>query len=376
MIFIRSLEKNIEKWFFRKKIIIVYGPRQVGKTTLVKSILHKYANEKNYYNCEIIGIRQAFQKQDPLEIKKIIGKEKLIVLDEAQKIPHIGLVLKLFIDTYPETQIIATGSSSFDLSNKINEPLTGRALEFILYPLSILELAQHYKRFEITGQFENLLRFGSYPEIINSGLKDAQILLDNLTGKYLYQDALEFEHLKKSDLLVHLLQLLALQLGNEVSTHELANTLSCNRKTVIRYLELLEKSFVIFRLPALSRNLRKEIAKKQKIYFYDLGVRNSLIARYNTLHVRNDIGALWENFCIIERLKYLQYNNIHCNRYFWRTHDQKEIDYIEEYNDKFEGFEFKWNKNTFNKPRDFTNTYKNARVHLVNKDNCLDFFGI
>lgn len=373
MQYTRSIERTIGKWLFRKKIIIIYGPRQVGKTTVSKSILKKYGNSKNYYDCEITSVRQALEKQDPIELLKIFGKEKIIVLDEAQKIPNIGLVLKIFIDTYPNIQIIATGSSSFDLANKINEPLTGRALEFILYPLSLTELTQKYNRIELDGQLDNLLILGSYPEIVNSRIKDAQMLLNNLSSKYLYKDILEFEQIKKSNLLIDLLQLLALQLGQEVSTNELATKLSCNRKTITRYLDLLEKAFVIFRLRSFSRNLRKEIGKKQKIYFYDLGIRNSLISRYNPLRERDDIGALWENFCIIERLKYLQNKQIHCNRYFWRTHDQKEIDYIEEYNNKINGFEFKWSKDRFKQPSDFLATYKNTSIRLVNKYNYFDF---
>ncbi|PIY68719.1 ATPase [Candidatus Roizmanbacteria bacterium CG_4_10_14_0_8_um_filter_39_9] len=369
----RSIEKTIDGWIGKGKILIIYGPRQVGKTTLVKSILSRYGKPQDYFNCEILGVQQALQKQDPQGLYSLFGKSQFVVLDEAQKISNIGLILKIFHDTYPKVQIIATGSSSFDLSNKISEPLTGRALEFTLFPLSLQELNQSHSRLDLQGKLESLLRFGSYPEIINNSEKVAKVLLDNITSKYLFQDVLEHEQIKKSTLLINLVQLLALQIGNEVSMNELAVTLSTGRKTIERYLDLLEKAFVILRLRSFSRNLRKEIGKKQKIYFYDLGIRNSLIARYNPLHLRDDVGALWENYIIIERLKYLRYNQISSNTFFWRTHDQKEIDYVEESNGKLHGYELKWNKDTFKKPQEFLDTYMNSDVRLINKDNFYDF---
>lgn len=368
----RDIEKNIKDWLFKGKIIILYGARQVGKTTLAKKILKEYGRPGDYFNCEIASIRQALGKEDPTALKKILGDGKIIVLDEAQKVTNIGLVLKLLSDTYPDMQIIATGSSSFDLANQVNEPLTGRALEFILYPFSLRELKNFYKNYELDGQLENLLVYGLYPEIIKSNLPDTRQLLDNLSNKYLYQDILIFNRVKKADLVVKLLQLLALQIGNEVSINELAVSLQCSRDTITNYLDILEKAFIIFRLRAYSRNQRKEITKKQKIYFVDLGIRNSLISRYNELGVRDDVGALWENFCVSERLKKIQIDNLFCQKYFWRTLDRKEVDYVEEYDNRLDGYEFKWGKGKASAPKDFL-AYKNSRISLVNRENYQDF---
>jgi len=372
----RSVQDIIEKWLFKGKVITVYGARQVGKTTMAKALLKKWGNENDYFNCDILTVRDAFKKQDPNALKRIIGESRFIVIDEAQRIENIGLILKIMHDSFPDVQIVATGSSSFELSNKINEPLTGRALEFILYPFSIAELKSIYTPIELDGQIEHFLRFGSYPEIADKNEKDAMILLDNLSSKYLYKDILEFEQIKKPKKLIKLLQLLAFQLGNEVSKHELATKLSINRETVERYLDLLEKSFVIFRLGSFSRNLRKELTKKEKIYFYDIGIRNSLIAKYNTLEFRDDTGALFENFCIVERMKYIQRIEEMKNQYFWRTHDKKEIDYVEESDGKLEGFEFKWKKGSFKKPIAFLESYENSSISLVNRDNFWDFIGM
>ena len=368
----RDIEKNIKNWLFRGKIIILYGARQVGKTTLAKKLLKEYGESNNYFNCEIIAVRQALEKEDPVALRKFLGDGNFIVLDEAQKVKNIGLVLKLLIDTYPELQIIATGSSSFDLANQVNEPLTGRALEFTLYPFSLNELRSLYKDYELDGQLENFLVYGLYPEIVKAGSMGARRLLDNLSNKYLYQDILTFDRIKKSSLIVKLLQLLALQISNEVSINELAVSLQCSRDTVNNYLDILEKSFIIFRLRAFSRNQRVEIVKKQKIYFVDLGIRNSLISRYNELVVRDDIGALWENFCVSERLKKLQIEELSCQKYFWRTVNQKEVDYIEEHDDRLDGYEFKWKKDKVAQPKEFL-SYKNSTVNLINRNNYQDF---
>lgn len=368
----REIQKNIENWLFKDKVLTIYGARQVGKTTLAKEILKKHGNPRDYFNCEILAIRQALEKENPVQLRNFLGTGKLIVLDEAQKVKNIGLILKLFHDTYPETQILATGSSSFDLANKINEPLTGRALEFTLYPLSLRELKDIYQNFELEGQMDNFLIFGLYPEIVKADMKNAARLLDNLSEKYLYKDILSFSRIKKPNLLVGLLQLLALQIGQEVSVHELAVKLQCSRDTIINYLDILEKSFIIVRLRAYSRNQRNEIGKKQKIYFMDLGIRNSLVSRYQPINLRDDVGALWENFCVVERLKKLQVENISCQIYFWRNLAQREVDYVEEFNDSLNGYEFKWNKDKFIAPKDFLR-YKNSRVVLVNRKNYMDF---
>lgn len=369
----RSIQPIIERWLFRGKVIVLYGARQVGKTTLAKAILKKYEQEDGYYNCEIQSIRSIITQEEPMLIKKFIGDKRIIVLDEAQNVPNIGRILKLLIDTYPELQIIATGSSSFDLANKTSEPLTGRALQFILYPFSYQELNELYNPFERKAQLNNFLRYGMYPEIIQAPEIDAQILLDDLSSKYLYQDILAFENLKRADIIFKLLQLLALQIGSEVSLNELAVTLQINRKTVEKYIDLLEKAFVIFRLRAFSRNLRKEITKGHKIYFYDIGVRNSIIQQYQPIDLRQDKGALWENFLIVERLKILQNASIRLNNFFWRTHDRQEIDYLEEYNGQLTGYEIKWLIKKENYPQIFTETYPNSTVKFIDQNNFEDF---
>jgi uncharacterized protein len=369
----RDIQKLIEEWLFRKKVIILYGARQVGKTTLVKEILNKYSSINGYFNCELIPVKQLLERQDITEIKRNIGNLPIVVFDEAQKINQIGLILKMIHDTYPEIQIIATGSSSFNLLNKIQEPLTGRGLEFLLYPFSYSEMNQIYKPIELSEKIKSFLIYGLYPEIVTQDESDSIFLLNNLTSKYLYRDILEFETIKRPELVIQLLQSLSFQVGSEVSHHELAIQVKANVRTIERYLDLLEKAFVIYRLNALSRNLRNEIGTKEKIYFYDLGMRNSLINQFNPINLRIDIGALWENFCIIERIKFRQIKKKYGPVYFWRTHDQKEIDYIEEENGLFNGFEFKWNPNTkLKKANQFIEKY-NGSITAIHPNN-IDMF--
>ncbi len=369
----RDLIRLIEEWLFRDKIIILYGARQVGKTTLVKELLKTHDAQDEYYNCELLQVKQLLERQDSAEIARVFGGTKLIVLDEAQKIANIGLILKVIHDTHPEIQIIATGSSSFTLSSQIQEPFTGRALEFILYPFSYAEMRQVYRPIDLTAQIPSFLRFGLYPEIVGKSESDSIFLLNNLASKYLFKDVFEFETIKRPDVIVHLLQSIAFQVGNEVSHHELSNLLNVHVKTVQRYLELLEKAFVIFRLKPLSRNLRSEISKKEKIYFYDLGIRNSLINNFNTIDLRDDVGVLWENFSIIERLKYLQIQKKFRRVYFWRTHDQKEIDYVEEENGKWYGYEFKWNPKAKVKNTSLFQQEYNASVEMIHQNNLVTF---
>jgi len=369
----RSIQSTIEKWLFRGKVIILYGARQVGKTTLVKMIMDSSQEEAGYYNCEIQSVRKALSAEEPILLKRYLGNKQLVIFDEAQYIPNAGRILKLLIDTYPDLQIIATGSSSFDLANQTYEPLTGRAIQFILYPLSYEELSQLYNPIEKAAQINHLLIYGLYPEIVQTSEEDAKILLDQLTSSYLYKDILAFENLKRADILIKLLQLLALQVGHEVSFNELANTLQTNRRTIERYIDLLEKSFVIFRLGSFSRNLRKEISKGIKIYFYDLGVRNSIIQQYQSIDLRNDKGALFENFIICERLKYLQARQIRPNRYFWRTHDRQEIDYLEEFNGQLSGYEIKWKLKNSAIPSSFKRHYSKSEVRFITSDN-FEFF--
>lgn len=370
---IRKIEQQIKKDLFKGKVIILYGARRVGKTTLTTEILKDYTEIGRYINCEIISNKVNLEILDPDKLKNFIGNYKLIILDEAQNIQNIGKALKILIDTYPEIQIIATGSSSFDLANKTAESLTGRAFRFMLYPLAVEELKDNNQPYALNDKLENILRFGSYPEILEKNEDEAKRILDEITSNYLYKDLLMFEGIKKSQFIFKLLQLLALQIGNEVSYHELAQNLKVSDGMVQRYIDLLEKAFVVFELRSFSRNLRKEIAKNVKIYFWDLGIRNSLIQNHNPLSIRNDIGGLWENFCISERLKFNKNNQRFVNSYFWRTYDQKEIDYIEEYNGKLEGYEFKYSQEKFKKPKDFLETYENSSIELINKNNYLSF---
>lgn len=370
----RQLQAVIERWLFRKKVIIIYGARQVGKTTLAKTVLRQHGTDQNaYYNCEVPSVRQVLEQQEPSLLRREFGHHPLIVLDEAQYIPNIGQILKIIADHLPEVQIIATGSSSFELAQRTGEPLTGRALTFTLYPLSYEELGQLHRPSERAGLLENWLRFGTYPEIAQVSQDEARFLLDDLTARYLYKDIFIFENIRKADVIHQLLQLLAFQIGSEVSIHELALKLKVNERTVSRYIDLLEKAFVIFRLPSFSRNLRKEISKKKKIYFYDLGVRNSIIQQYQGLANRSDRGALWENFLVSERLKYLHTRLRFPRQYFWRTHDQQELDYLEEADNQIHGYEFKWNPKKAKVPTAFAKAYPEATTEVLHQQNFEDF---
>ena len=372
----RLIENQIKERLFKGKLVIIYGARQVGKTTLAKKILADYGEDGTYFNCELLSVQKGLSEPEAEKLKKFLGNYKIILLDEAQNIPNIGKILKIIVDTYPEIQIIATGSSSFDLAQKISEPMTGRTFTFMLYPISLQEINQKENLLSIEAKLENFLRFGSYPEILSLGEKESIERLQEISSNYLYKDVLSFEGLKKSSLVKNLLELLALQLGNEVSYNELAVNLGVDRLTVQKYIDILEQSFVVFKLNAFSRNLRKEITKSVKVYFYDLGIRNSLIENYNLLDIRNDVGALWENFCILERKKNNDAEFNFVNAYFWRTYDQKEIDYIEESGGKIRGFEFKWNeKKKFKAPKDFILKY-DATVEKIDRSNYWKFLGL
>ena len=369
----RKIEKSITENLFKGKIIIIYGARQVGKTTLVKKIANEYGNNSNYFNCELASVQEALSIPEPKRIKDFLGDYKIIVLDEAQKVKNIGLILKVLIDAYPELQIIATGSSSFDLANEVNEPLTGRKIVFNLFPLSLEEIMGDKGFLEVESNLERILRFGVYPEVFFSNEEEAIIKLEEIASSYLFKDILSFDKIKKSSTIVKLLQLLALQIGSEVSYNELATKLGINRITVEKYIDILEQCFIIFRLNSFSRNLRNEISKSIKIYFYDLGIRNVLIKNFNPLSIRNDAGFLWENFCIIERIKKNKYNNIFANYYFWRNFEKQEIDFIEERDGKIYAYEFKMNKEASKAPSIFLKTYSNAEYKTINRGNYYKF---
>lgn len=322
MIYKRNLQNLIEEKLFKSKVVILYGPRQVGKTTLVKNILSNFPDKKSsYFNCEEIEVKQALSTLSSTKIKSFLGDNQLVILDEAQKIQDIGSILKLLVDTFPEIQIIATGSSSFELSNKIQEPLTGRKYEFFLPPIAISELEQEHPKYKLNSLLEDFLRYGLYPEVLSLSNQEKEEKLVDLTSSYLYQDIFSYQSVKNPDQLHQLVQALALQIGQEVSYNELSNKLKLDIETVQRYILLLERAFVIHRLQPFSRNLRKEITSKRKIYFWDLGIRNALVRSFNPLNLRTDTGHLWENFCITERFKFNQNRKYLPNKYFWRTQD-------------------------------------------------------
>ncbi|MFZ2975986.1 MAG: ATP-binding protein [Candidatus Moraniibacteriota bacterium] len=372
----RIAQKQIEAELFKGKAIIIYGARQVGKTTLAKQIIEKYGEEANYFDCELLSVRQNLEIPEVNRLKSYLGRYKLVVLDEMQKMSNAGTILKILVDHCPEIQIIATGSSSFEMANKTSEPMTGRAKRFTLYPFSIIELEQKYNRFEIDGKLENIMRFGIYPEVFLAENEDSiKEIVDEIVSNYLYKDILAFEGINKSSVIENLLKLLALQLGQEVSYTELAKNLGISRLTVQKYIDILEQSFIVFTLKAFSRNMHKEISKSVKIYFYDLGIRNSLIQNFNLLSLRNDTGALWENLLIIERIKRNSHRKLRPNKYFWRTYDQQEIDFIEEQDGKLFGYEMKWKKKQVKAPAEWLKNYENSSFEIINKENYFEFVG-
>ena len=372
----RTLIDIISNNLYKGKIIILYGARQVGKTTLLKQILEeqkKLGKKVAYFSCDLISIKSKLETINEQTIKDFFGDNDLILLDEAQTINQIGLLLKIIVDTYPNYQIIATGSSSFELSNQIGEPLVGRNRQFKLYSLSVKEITEKYNMFDVDAKIENILRFGTYPGIIDLPENEKIMDLDTLTSNYLFKDILAYDNIRNSSIILKLLKLLALQLGNEVSFNELAGQLGISSQTVKKYIDLLEKNFIVFTINSFSRNLRKELNKSVKIYFYDLGIRNALINNFNTLENRNDIGGLWKNFCIVERMKFNQYNNKFVNSYFWRTYQGEEIDYLEEYNGNLFAYEIKYKKDDVRFPKSFLDTYKNVQTKVVNKNNWTKF---
>ncbi len=370
----RVFNKLIEKDFFKRKVLVIIGARQVGKTTVVKQIVNSCGLESKYINGDEYDIHPIFKKPTSTQLKALIGNNKVVVIDEAHQIPNIGRALKLLIDTYPKIQVIATGSSSFDIGNRVNEPLTGRKFEYHMYPLSVSELVSHFGLLEEKRLLSHRLIFGSYPDVVMNQGGEVPIL-KNLVSSYLYRDVLQLDGIKKPSLLTKILSALAFQVGSEVSINEVAQLVGSNSHTVERYIDLLEKSFVIFRLRAFSRNARNELKKRQKIYFYDNGVRNAVIGNYSALINRTDVGALWENYLMTERVKKLEYGGFYGYRYFWRTTQQQEIDLLEEVDGQLYAFEFKWNmKSKKDKiPRSFTNHYPDAITHIVTPDNYMDF---
>jgi hypothetical protein len=354
------------------KVIVIYGPRRVGKTTL----LEKYLETQSDYlfmTGEDLLFQRSFPSQSIAQLKAFIGKKTLLVIDEAQYIPDIGLNLKLIVDHIPHVKVIVTGSSTFDLAKQIGEPLTGRKSVIQMFPISQMELNQIENTVQTQAHLESRLIYGSYPEVITSASDDdRKRYLHDLASSYLFKDILAFEGIQKSKKLIDLLILLAFQIGNEVSHEELAKSLQLSRATVEKYLDLLEKVFIIFNIRGFSRNLRKEVTKTSHYFFYDNGIRNALINNFNPLAQRDDVGKLWENYLVIERLKKQQYQELWSRNFFWRTYDQKEIDWVEEREGKLFGYEFKWGASV-KAPDLWLKTYPEASFECINRDNYLPF---
>ena len=369
----RKLKEDIKAKLFRGRAIIIYGPRQVGKTTLVNSILQELEEKIVYLNGDDSDVRAALTQPNITKLEGIIGKAKVLFLDEAQRIPEIGIIIKIIIDRIKGVQVIATGSSSFVLLQSMREPLTGRAFEFVLFPFTFSELAEHTSLLEEKRNIERRLIYGAYPDITTS-VGEEKDLLGLLSGSYLYRDLSILETVSRPDLLEKVTKALALQVGSEVSTVEIGQLVSADRNTVEKYIDLLEKAFIVFRLSALNRNVRNEIKKGKKIYFYDNGIRNAVVKNYNSIDTRNDLGALWENYCISERMKHLAYIKSPVQSHFWRTTQQQEIDYIEERESTVSAFEFKINPTSKAKfSKTFLDSYNVSQTKVISPSNIEEF---
>jgi len=369
----RVLESIVADKLGPGKAVIILGPRQSGKTTLLKRIAEQLQGKPLWLNGDDPGVRQKLSGVGIRSLQQMFSGEKWIFIDEAQRIENIGLLLKMMVDNLPGVIIVATGSSAFELSDRIKEPLTGRKWEYHLFPLSFGEMADHHGLWEEDSWLESRLVYGYYPEIITSA-SDHRDILTQLTDSYMYKDIFSLEQIKKPYKIEKLLKALAFQIGNEVSYNELSRLIELDKETVERYIHYLEQVFIVFRLKSLNRNLRSELKRSRKIYFYDNGIRNMIIANLAPLSSRQDTGALWENFLVSERIKYTHYSNHYASRYFWRTHAQQEIDYIEDYDGKLHAYEFKWNpgkKTHFSKT--FIQAYKDSETKVINRDNYVEF---
>ncbi len=367
---VRDISENIIKKLQPNKVVIVFGARRVGKTILVKKILEKVNEPVLTLNGEDINVHDKLANRSVENYKQILGSYKLLYIDEAQKIPEIGLKLKLMIDEIEELKIIISGSSSFGIHKDAGEPLTGRKYSFNLYTLSENEYNQVENTIEKIDKVRERLVFGNYPELLHLPDREDKIdYLNEMVSSYLLKDILVFENIKNSQKIFNLLRLIAFQIGGEVSHQELGKQLGISKNTVEKYLDLLSKVFILHKVEGFSRNLRKEITKNSRWYFLDNGIRNAVIANFNPLESRNDIGGLWENYMISERLKYQEYKRLSSNNYFWRTYEQQEIDWVEERDGSLFGYEFKWKETKVKIPTQWINTYPNSSFEVINKDN-------
>ena len=368
----RKISSQIESALYKGKAIILLGARRTGKTTLLTEIV-KSKRDVLWLNGDEPDVITLFENANSAKLKAAFAQNKVVVIDEAQRIKNVGVKLKLITDQISGIQLIASGSSAFELANEINEPLTGRKWERMLFPFSYEEMKDHHGSLEETRMLSHRLVYGYYPEVVN-GTGNERNILKQLSDSYLYKDILMWERIKKPEKLIRLLQALAFQIGNEVSYHELGQMIDLDKVTVEKYIQLLERTYIIFRLGSFSRNLRKELKASRKIYFVDTGIRNAVISNFSQPELRQDIGFLWENFLISERMKYLHNNAIWTNRYFWRTHDQQEIDYIEERDGRLFAFEFKWNRKVnFRFSRSFTKGYPDHETKLITPANFEEF---
>jgi len=368
--YLRILENIIKEKIGSGKAIIIVGARQVGKTTLIKNLLQE--KEYLFFDADDPTIRQLLSSPNTEQIRTFLGDYKTVFVDEAQRIEEIGLTLKIITDQFKNVQLFVSGSSSFDLGNKLNEPLTGRKWEYELFPISWEEFEKREGFIKAEQQIENRLLYGFYPEVLNNQGKERGVL-KNLTSSYLYRDILAFSEIRKPEILDNLLLALSLQVGSEVNYNELAKTIGVNKITIQKYIDILEKAYIVFRLSSFSRNLRTEIKRNRKIYFYDNGIRNMIIGNFNQLKLRTDVGALWENFLISERVKQNIYKDTFARMYFWRTKQQQEIDFVEEKDGKIFGFEFKWkSKSKIKLPATFIKTY-DAETKIIDRNNFREF---
>lgn len=369
----RALNKLINAKLFRGKVIIILGARQTGKTTILKS-LESTLDEKNLFlNCDDKDVRKNLENLSTTGVKQLAGNARVILIDEAQRVKDIGIILKILIDNLKGIQIIVTGSSAFELTNEIKEPLTGRKWEYNLYPFSFSEMVNHTSLLEEKRQLKQRLIYGYFPDVVNYPEEEREILT-NLIENYLYKDILSFPDIRKPEYIEKLLEIIALQVGFEVSYNELAQLVGIDPTTIKRYIGFLERTYIIFRLHSFSRNVRNELKRSRKIYFYDNGIRNAIISNFHPVELRTDIGAIWENFVISERMKFNEYNLIHCNKYFWRTSQQQEIDYIEDRDGKLHAFEFKWNPKTRTRfSKTFLNAYSQSETAIITPENIEGF---